>query len=67
VCILSHAGRILGSYLHDLLQSWDSSFVAMTQLDNHNFVVSLISPLQHPKFSGCYSLASRKSLPMGVN
>jgi hypothetical protein len=35
--MLGHAGRILGSYLHDLLQSRHSSFVTMTQLENHIF------------------------------
>jgi hypothetical protein len=37
VHILGHIGWILGSYLHDLLQSRHSSFVAMTQLENHIF------------------------------
>jgi hypothetical protein len=35
VRILGHTGRILRSYLHDLFQSWHSSFVVMTQLENH--------------------------------
>jgi hypothetical protein len=35
VCIPGHTARILGSYLHDMFQSWYSSFVAMTQLENH--------------------------------
>jgi hypothetical protein len=34
VRIPGHIGRILGSYLHDMFQSWHSSFVAMTQLEN---------------------------------
>jgi hypothetical protein len=33
--IPGHTGRILGSYLHDMFQSWHSSFVTMTQLENH--------------------------------
>jgi hypothetical protein len=37
VRILGHTGQIPGSYLHDLLQSRHSSFVAMTLLENHNF------------------------------
>jgi hypothetical protein len=35
VHIPGHTGWILGSYLHDMFQSWHSSFVAMTQLENH--------------------------------
>jgi hypothetical protein len=35
VRILGHTGRILGSYLRDIFQSRHSSFVAMTQLENH--------------------------------
>jgi hypothetical protein len=35
VCIPGHIGRILGSYLHDIFQLWHSSFVTMTQLENH--------------------------------
>jgi hypothetical protein len=35
VRIPGHTGRILGSYLHDIFQSWHSSFVAMMQLENH--------------------------------
>jgi hypothetical protein len=34
VRIPGHTGRILGSYLRDIFQSWHSSFVAMTQLEN---------------------------------
>jgi hypothetical protein len=33
--IPGHTGWILGSYLHDIFQPWHSSFVAMTQLENH--------------------------------
>jgi hypothetical protein len=33
--ILGHTGQILGSYLHDIFQSWHLSFVVMTQLENH--------------------------------
>jgi hypothetical protein len=35
VRIPGHSGRILGSYLHDIFQPRHSSFVAMTQLENH--------------------------------
>jgi hypothetical protein len=35
VHIPGHTGRILGSYLRDIFQSWHSSFIAMTQLENH--------------------------------
>jgi hypothetical protein len=35
VRIPGHTGRILGSYLHDIFQPRHSSFVAMTQLENH--------------------------------
>jgi hypothetical protein len=42
VRILGHIGRILGSYLHDLFQSWHSGFVAMTQ--PKNFIELLCKP-----------------------
>jgi hypothetical protein len=35
VRIPGHTGRIPGSYLHDMFQSWHSGFVAMTQLKNY--------------------------------
>jgi hypothetical protein len=35
VRILGHTGQILGSYLRDIFQSRHSSFVAMTQPENH--------------------------------
>jgi hypothetical protein len=35
VRIPSHTGRILGSYLRDIFQPRHSSFVTMTQLENH--------------------------------
>jgi hypothetical protein len=35
VRIPGHTGRILVSYLHDIFQPRHSSFVAMTQLENH--------------------------------
>jgi hypothetical protein len=35
VRIPDYTGRILGSYLRDIFQSRHSSFVAMTQLENH--------------------------------
>jgi hypothetical protein len=35
VCISGHTGRIMGSYLHDIFQSRHSSFIAMTQLEDH--------------------------------
>jgi hypothetical protein len=35
VRIPGHTGRILGSYLRDIFQSRHSSFVVMTQLENH--------------------------------
>jgi hypothetical protein len=42
-------------------------FTAMTRLENHEFVVSLVWLFQYPKSLGCFSSTSRKSLPMGVN
>jgi hypothetical protein len=35
VRIPGRTGRILGSYLHDIFQPRHSSFIAMTQLENH--------------------------------
>jgi hypothetical protein len=35
VRIPGHTRWILGCYLHDMFQSWHSSFIAMTQLENH--------------------------------
>jgi hypothetical protein len=35
VHIPGHTGRILGSYLRDIFQSWHSSFVMMMQPENH--------------------------------
>jgi hypothetical protein len=35
VHIPGHTGRILGSYRRDIFQPRHSSFVAMTQLENH--------------------------------
>jgi hypothetical protein len=35
VRIPGHTGRILGSYLRNIFQSRHSSFVAMTQLEDH--------------------------------
>jgi hypothetical protein len=66
VRILGHAGRILRSYLHDLLRPRHSNIVAMMELENHDFVVSPVWLFQYPESSGCFSLTSRKSLPMGV-
>jgi hypothetical protein len=55
VHILGHIGRILGSYLHDLLQSRHSSFVAMMQLENHNFnYSSLVWLFQCQQLSSCF-------------
>jgi hypothetical protein len=53
--ILGHTGRILGSYLHDLLQSRHSNFVAMMQLENHNFnYSSLVWLFQYQKLLSCF-------------
>jgi hypothetical protein len=41
-------------------------FIMMTPLENHEFIVSLVWLFQYPKSSGCFSLTSHKSLPMGV-
>jgi hypothetical protein len=41
-------------------------FIAMTRLEYHEFIVSLVWLFQYPKSSGCFSLTSRKFLPMGV-
>jgi hypothetical protein len=41
-------------------------FIATTQLENHEFIVSLIWLFEYPKSSGYFSSTSRKSLPMGV-
>jgi hypothetical protein len=65
VCILGHTGRIPGSYLHDIFQSWHSSFVAMTQLENH-MSQSCLTDLAH-KIFGLYNHDLLKtSLLMGV-
>jgi hypothetical protein len=45
VRIPGHIGRILGSYLRDILQSRHSSFVAMTQLENHMLQPCLTVPV----------------------
>jgi hypothetical protein len=44
VHIPGHTGRILGSYLRDIFQSWHSNFVAMTQLENHMSQPCLTDP-----------------------
>jgi hypothetical protein len=53
VRIPGHTRWILGSYLHDIFQSWHSSFIVMTQLENH-----ILQP--------CPTLTNMNSLPMGV-
>jgi hypothetical protein len=45
VRIPGHTGRILGSYLQDMFQSWHSNFVAMTQLENHTLQPCLTVPI----------------------
>jgi hypothetical protein len=54
VRILGHAGWILRSYLHDLCNHGIQAFIAMTQLENQTFVVSLDWQFQYPKSSGCF-------------
>jgi hypothetical protein len=44
VRILGHTGRILGSYRRDIFQPRYSSFVAMTQLENHKSQPCLTVP-----------------------
>jgi hypothetical protein len=63
VHIPGYTGRILGSYLHDMFQSWHSSFVAMTQLENHMLQPCLT--VSTPKIFGLFNL-NINSLPMGV-
>jgi hypothetical protein len=41
-------------------------FIAMMRPENYEFIVRLVWLFQYPKSSGCFSSASRKSLPMGV-
>jgi hypothetical protein len=41
-------------------------FIAMTQLENHEFIASLVWLFQYPKSLGCFSSTSRESLLMGV-
>jgi hypothetical protein len=41
-------------------------FIATMRPENYEFIVSLVWLFQYPKSSGCFSSASRKSLPMGV-
>jgi hypothetical protein len=47
-------GRILGSYLRDIFQSRHSSFVAMTQLENHMAQPCLTDPVY--KIFGLFNL-----------
>jgi hypothetical protein len=54
VCIPGHTGRILGSYLRDIFQSQHSSFVAMTQLENHMLQPCLTDPVY--KIFGLFNL-----------
>jgi hypothetical protein len=54
VRIPGHTGRILGSYLRDIFQSWHSSFVTMTQLENHMSQPCLTVPVQ--KIFGLFNL-----------
>jgi hypothetical protein len=54
VRIPGHTGRILGSYLHDIFQSRHSSFVAMTQLENHMSQPCLTDPVY--KIFGLFNL-----------
>jgi hypothetical protein len=54
VRIPGHTGRILGSYLHDIFQSRHSSFVAMTQLENHMLQPCLTVPVY--KIVGLFNL-----------
>jgi hypothetical protein len=60
VRIPGHTGRIPGSYLHDMFQSWHSNFVAMTQLENY---------MSRPCLTvGIYKIFELKiTLPMGVS
>jgi hypothetical protein len=54
VRILGHAGWILRSYLHDLCDRDIQAFIAMTRLEDHNFVVSHVWLFQYPKSLGCF-------------
>jgi hypothetical protein len=54
VRIPGHTGRILGSYLCDIFQSRYSSFVAMTQLENHMSQPCLTDPTH--KIFGLFNL-----------
>jgi hypothetical protein len=54
MCIPGHTGRILGSYLHNMFQSWHSNFVAMMQLENHMLQPCLTVSVQ--KIFGLFNL-----------
>jgi hypothetical protein len=41
-------------------------FIVTTQLENHDFIVGLVWLFQYPKYLGCLSSTTRKSLQMGV-
>jgi hypothetical protein len=41
-------------------------FIATMQPENYELIVSLVWLFQYQKSLGCFSLASHKSLPMGV-
>jgi hypothetical protein len=64
VRIPGHTGRILGSYLHDIFQPWNSSFVAMTELENHMSQPCLTDGIY--KIFELQLLTSHKYLPMGA-
>jgi hypothetical protein len=65
VCILGHTGLILGSYLRDIFQSRHSSFVAMTQLENHISQPCLTDPTH--KIFGLFNLDDKNLPPDGSN
>jgi hypothetical protein len=65
VRILGQTGRILGSYLHDLFQSSNSSFVAMTQLKNLAIVSALFDSFNTENLRVVQFLTNMNSLPMG--
>jgi hypothetical protein len=63
VRIPGHTGWILGSYLHDIFQSWHSNFVAVMQLENHTSQPCLtVSDL---KILGLFNLDQHKLPPDG--
>jgi hypothetical protein len=63
--IPGHTGWILGSYLRDIFQSRHSSFVTMTQLEDH-MSQPCLTVSEYNIFELFYLKSIKSSLPMGV-